>query len=85
MPQREDLDGRLWFFDYPIVQVVSDPSEMHAPDARERQVAGAGAEVWLQGEKRRGLRKILAERVRCLRPIGPTNHSRCESVRPRAG
>src|SRR5687768_1343389 len=71
MPQREDLDGRLWFFDNPIVQVVSDPSEMHGPDARERQVAGAGAEVWLQGEKRGGLRKTLAERVRRLRPIGP--------------
>src|SRR6187551_681511 len=52
MPQREDLDGRLWFFDNPIVQVVWDPSEMHAPDAREHPVAGAGAEVWVQSEKR---------------------------------
>ena len=70
MPQREDLDGRLWFLDNPIVQVVSDPSEMHAPDSGECRIAGEGAEVWLQDKERRRPRKVVAERIRCLRTIG---------------
>ena len=71
MPQRKNLDRRLRFFDDAVVQVVPDPGEMHAPHSGQRRIARSSAEAWLQGEKCRSLREIVAEYVRCLRPIGP--------------
>jgi hypothetical protein len=47
MPQGEDLDRRAWSFEETVVQVVSNPSEMHAPDAGKREIAGSGAEARL--------------------------------------
>ena len=43
---------------------------MHTPYSGECGIAGAGAEVWLQDKERRCTRKVFAERIRCLRPIG---------------